>query len=392
VFAFQVHSKLPMESAADLLQLALNCSNTTAAATAVSHLQLKAASAARYKRKLLVPDVARRLLVTAATRQHTAAVERMVRLAYMQQQIDAATLEAMLAELLKHDGVLRELVRLPAAAHLSSDAVIRLLLAAAARQGYSTPCDNVHMLLQLPAARQFDSAAVLQLLQAAIQQGRMPQPFCRLPGAQQLSSGEVFQLLQAAVQLGMRSTSDLQRLCKMPGAQHLDSAAVFQLLQAALQGIWGTFITRCLCELPAARQLDSQAVQQLLQAAVRRGLDTSHICELPAAQELDRQTVLQLFQAAAQHGSSVYGLFDVPAAQQLTSQHVLQLLEVAAQRGSTGSTRLLCQLPAAKQLSKKEVAGLPCRQPSRLAALWAVHVQQRCMGCLVLAAARRGLT
>jgi hypothetical protein len=53
LFAVQFNARLPMEGAADLMQLALNCSNTTAAATAVHHLRSTAACAARRMPKLL---------------------------------------------------------------------------------------------------------------------------------------------------------------------------------------------------------------------------------------------------------------------------------------------------------------------------------------------------
>jgi hypothetical protein len=81
--------------------------------------------------ELLKPDMARRLLVTAATRQHAAAVLDMSihkQLGYIHQHVNAATLEVMLFELRMSYAYLDLLIQLPAAAHLSSDAVIRLLL------------------------------------------------------------------------------------------------------------------------------------------------------------------------------------------------------------------------------------------------------------------------
>jgi hypothetical protein len=50
----------------------------------------------------LQPDVASKLLVTAATRQHTAAVLHMLGVRPMRQQIDAATLGAMIRKLFAH--------------------------------------------------------------------------------------------------------------------------------------------------------------------------------------------------------------------------------------------------------------------------------------------------
>jgi hypothetical protein len=90
-----------MEGAADLLQLALNCSSTTTAAV-VGYLPITAASVASSLPELLEPDVARRLLVTAATRRHVAAVQQMThqQLGYMKQHVDAATLEAVLIQLM----------------------------------------------------------------------------------------------------------------------------------------------------------------------------------------------------------------------------------------------------------------------------------------------------
>jgi hypothetical protein len=138
VFAVQDHASVPKNGAADLLQLALNCSNTTTAEAAIRHLPLTAAFAARRMPELLEPDVARRLLGTAATRQHAAAIHQMVthqQLEYMTQHIDAATLEVITLDLRDYDNIayLRLLTQLPAAAHLSSEAVIRLLLSTAAR-------------------------------------------------------------------------------------------------------------------------------------------------------------------------------------------------------------------------------------------------------------------
>jgi hypothetical protein len=180
---------------------------------------------------LLEPDVARRLLLTAAKRQHEAAVEHMLTLPYMQRQVDVATLEVMLLELLKHHGCLSVLTQLPAAAQLSCEGIIRLLRAAAALGAYDASLSSF-VLCQLPAAQQLDSAAVLQLLHVAVvQQGYVPRAVCELPAAQQFSSEEMFQLLQAAVQQG----GDLLGLCIIPAAEQLTRQEVLQLLDAAVQ-------------------------------------------------------------------------------------------------------------------------------------------------------------
>jgi hypothetical protein len=268
-----------MEGAADLLQLALNCSSTTAAAAAVHSLPYTAASTARRVPELLNPDVARRLLVTAATRQRVAAVCKMVNC--MQQHVDAATLEALMMLFqagrpldLKSIEYLELLTQLPAAAHLSSEAVIRLLLAASAREAAagSFIVRSVCVLCQLPAAEQFDSAAALQLLQAAVQQGHVPWPLCRLPAARQLSSGEVFQLLQAAVQ----QDRDMCQLCSLP---------------AGLRG--SQYSYSFLCDLPGARQMTCCSVlwrdsTALLSLAPCCALSPACVAAVPACGRLQR--------------------------------------------------------------------------------------------------------
>jgi hypothetical protein len=184
--------------------------------------------------ELLEPDVARRLLVTAARRQHVAAVHKIVtheRLEYIKQHTDAAALEVILFDLHRHaesTAYIFLLTKLPAAALLSSEAVIKLFLNAAAAHAINA----LFELCRLPAAQQFDRAAVLQLLQAAVQQGHLSSWFCELPAAQQLGSREVLQLLQAAVQ-GKPSPLSIPLLCTLPGAELMSCQAVLQLLQAA---------------------------------------------------------------------------------------------------------------------------------------------------------------
>jgi hypothetical protein len=135
---------MPPEDGANLLQLAFNCSNPLTVDTAFVCLPRTADAAAADMPALLEPDVARKLLLTAATRQHAAlllspsALQYMLRLGYLQQHVDAATLEALLQLLVlpcynTYDA-LNALCQLPAAAQLSSEALARLLLAAV--EGY----------------------------------------------------------------------------------------------------------------------------------------------------------------------------------------------------------------------------------------------------------------
>jgi hypothetical protein len=138
---------LPAEGAGAVLQLAMNCRKSSTAA-----------AAARRMPELLEPDVPRRLLVTAARRQHTAAMCRMVPLHAMLQHLDAATLEAMLRQLLRHDARIRTLCQLPVAAELSTDTVTQLLLVAYKEQQYEAG----HVFCDLHATQQISSETRLR--------------------------------------------------------------------------------------------------------------------------------------------------------------------------------------------------------------------------------------
>jgi hypothetical protein len=129
---------------AGLLQLAMNSSRPAMAATAAAALQRLPS--------LVEPDAACRLLVTAAVRQHAAALQHMSSLAAMQQHVNGATIET----------VLRQLV-----VHADNSNYVQLLRRFSA------------------AAAQLDSPAVADLLQAAVERGRCVwvQQLCKLPGA-----------------------------------------------------------------------------------------------------------------------------------------------------------------------------------------------------------------
>jgi hypothetical protein len=95
----------------------MNCSNPSTVKAAAHQLP-----------EQLDASAARKLLLTAAARQHTVAVQQMIGLPVAVQHIDATTLEGMIAQLLPHAGCLELLCAMPAAAQLSSEAAARLLL------------------------------------------------------------------------------------------------------------------------------------------------------------------------------------------------------------------------------------------------------------------------
>jgi hypothetical protein len=98
---------------ADLLQLAVNCNNGIVASA------VTAASCAEH----LEADVACRLMLTAAVRQHVYAVWRLASSEVCKRQVDATTLEKLfhlMLHSLHYTGVLCDM---PAAAQLSSEQV-----------------------------------------------------------------------------------------------------------------------------------------------------------------------------------------------------------------------------------------------------------------------------
>jgi hypothetical protein len=248
----------------------------------------------------------RRLFVTAAMRQHVAALRTITTMPHIMQHVDAATLHSVLKQLVA----------------TGSGSTIRVLLEAE--------------ILHETAVMQLTSEAVCELLQASVEQGSSTcaELLCRLPAAQQLSSEALVELLQAAVEQNSSACAQLLVvLCKLPAANQLTAEQLVQLLQAAVvRDSVGCAVL--LCQLPAAKQLPAEALVQLLQAAeVQRGGGcTETLCKLPATQQLPAEALLQLLQAAA--------------------ACCKQTLRQATAPGGHASAplQLLCRLPAAKQL------------------------------------------
>jgi hypothetical protein len=183
---------------------------------------------------LLEPGVARKLLLTAAVRQHTQAIEHMLRLDYIGQHVDAATIEEMLQHVLACTGYVDMycvllLCKLPVAALLSGQAVTMILQAAmrcvpraacqyVGSEWASWALEPVVALCALPAAQQLSCEAVTLLLQTAVccTAEICVEELCKLPAAQKLSSDAVAELLRVAVRNS--SSVGAQQLCKLPAA------------------------------------------------------------------------------------------------------------------------------------------------------------------------------
>jgi hypothetical protein len=152
---------LPADTAVAVLQLAMNCSNPAIAAEAAFRIPYSVSSAARDMPTILQPAVARKLLLAAATRQHGAALAYMLTLPAMLQHLDAATLEAMLMQLLQDYDCVKTLCQLPVAAELSIATVTQLLLAACQEREY----EAARVFCGLDAAQQISSEQIEALLQ-----------------------------------------------------------------------------------------------------------------------------------------------------------------------------------------------------------------------------------
>lgn len=161
-------SRLSVKDAADLLQIAVNCSSQD---TATALFESMARSQRTLDFKLLEPAAVRRILVTAALRQHASVIETLAMQAGVEQIVDPATFEAVLSHLMtqRHEDVCAWLLDTcaTAAATLSSDAVARLILQALE----SGPKCQQHgslvlKLICMPAAAQMSSSDMARIIQS----------------------------------------------------------------------------------------------------------------------------------------------------------------------------------------------------------------------------------
>jgi hypothetical protein len=293
-------------SAADvpgLLQLGMNCSRSDAALTAATMLQshgLLAEAAADSS----AAGIVRRLLVTAAVRQHQLALLYMISQPAVLRLIDAATLQKVLEQLIKSgdntsvDMLLGKSQQPAAAQQLSSEALAQLLQTAVDKDS----CHAVDRLCQLPAAQRLSAGVVAQLLKAAwlkrhdILAGHL---FDALPAVQQFDAGTVAQLAELTLQQGNGTYTTC--LLTLPAAKELTTDMVTHLLGAAIQQSDEVYVWRLYCT-PGALQLSSDAVTQLLHAAILQGQSAidhfANLSKLPAAAQISKEQAEQLLQAA----------------------------------------------------------------------------------------------
>jgi hypothetical protein len=312
------------------LQLAMNCSNPDVAATAAKsfiwikyHKYHKPSLSANTKGAAAVS----KLVVTAATRRHSAAVLRLATTPALLHDIDTSAHQSVLLHLIEE----RDITTLTAllGSHQSS------------------------------IAHQLSTEATLQLLQAAVESKCSVAPLCQVPAAQQLQSHEVLQLLQAAV--AEDDSGNMGCLYELPAAQHFDGDMLAQLLETAIK--IGTSTNRlALLSMHSAQQLSASLITQLLQVAIEHNDEAAvaQLLGLQSTQQLTLSMLERLLEAALQQGADSYSwkLFCVPAAKQLGSCEVAGFIAAALERHKWHWAKTLCELPAAKQIPAGSVSAL----------------------------------
>jgi hypothetical protein len=357
----------------------VNCSNSATAAAGVRHLP-----------EQLDAGAARKLLLTAAARQHTEAVQYMLRVPGMQQHIDAETLRTMLMQLLSDfDCVscsLYQICRLPASQQLSAKALEEVLTTGLAVEGVDCATGlRVAAWLDLAAAQQLSCQVVAQLLRTANRKVMNLQGLMwlyDLPAAMQLSSDVVAGLLRDA--LSVRNSTGVWQLCRLAGAQQMSSKQwvdVLGLCRRLAIDAGDNMLQELvvLCNSLTAQVLSSDGFVQLLKAlfkeesfwnATNNGnvlfctgefitsmLFTGYL--MSSSAELS-STHVMMVNTAALH--DCWGGMQCICRQrmisQLSSEMLLQPLQQAIDGGSVLCTYLLCGLPAAEQFSCTQVEGL----------------------------------
>jgi hypothetical protein len=212
-----------------------------------------------------------RLVMAAATRQHSAAVICATSLPGVLRQLDARTFQAVLISLINE--------------HNSASLATYLQDAR--------------------AAQQLSTDALMELLQAAVQSQCCVAQLCTVPAAQQLRSDEVLQLLQAAV--AKESTSITYDLFELPVARQFDGDMWAQLLETAIRQSYSANRSD-LFRMQPVEQLDPSSVAHLLEMAIEHDDETTmeQLLGLESAQQLSLSTLERLVAAALQRGRDGY--------------------------------------------------------------------------------------
>ena len=223
-------------------------------------------------------------------------------------------------------------------------------------------------LLSLPAAKQLSAEAVAQLLQLAVfsRQEQQAEHLLQLPGAQLLTTGALSTLMVTATSYGMLRV--LGQLTRIPVAQQLTGDMLTQPLEASIA--WGAAHMEhvsiwSLWELPGVQLLTAGEVQQLLKRVLATGeavatITTDRLLQLPAIKKLTADQVGELLQLAVRSESIcvLQELLELPVAEQMLPSAVAELLSAAISCCNEQAMEELVQVPAALQLSANKIGDL----------------------------------
>jgi hypothetical protein len=400
------------EQLPDIMQLGMNCSSHRVGPYLLGELERiqldlsvtlgSEGATDAFLSELFPPSTQRKLLVTAATRQHVTALRHMITVPKFMQQVDAPTLHAVLKQLVEagFSSTIRALLEAKslqetAVQQLTSEAIAELLQAAVERDSGS----SAELLLTLPAAKRLPAEALAQLLQAAVAVAAplhggsaCVELLCRHPTANLLTSDALVDLLQAAVVGG--KTKCMRQLCGIPAVQQLTAASIAQLLHTAVQhndsAASGALVLQVF-SWPATQQLSADVVAQLSDAALQLVQVASRayklgalngvklmqmLLDLPAARDMSSSVVISLLTTAIQHepqdirayhrtaqelAAIVTKLCCLPVAQRFSVQVAEQLLQAGTPRAELEHSpciNALHQLPAAREMVQAREAAL----------------------------------
>jgi hypothetical protein len=217
----------------------------------------------------LEPYAARRLVVTAAVRQHYAALPQLTADHNLVKHLDASTVASVLAV-------------------LSASGQHLLPRSLAERLPSSDTMKSVRLLCGLQAAEQLSSSDMQQVLLAAVKHGAhlIVEVLGGLKAAEQMSSSDMQPVLLAAAELDRPAF--MEALCGLPAAKQISSSDLQPALLAAAKrgrdcfGKIGSL--HALCKLPAAQQISGSDLHlQVPLAAAYRNAEAI-VCRAAAAE------------------------------------------------------------------------------------------------------------
>jgi hypothetical protein len=188
---------VPAEHTSSILQLAINSSNPEGLLQGLAHgVDTPVLVAIERLNLVLQPESTRRLLATAAVRQHIGVLHELMCLPALAQHIDVGMLEIVVEQLIAcaQLRLIRPYLRLSRQASdgISKRMVVRLLHAVLRSSESFFFVRLFKTLCALPAAGQINNDEAAQLLQAAKRPCSTQQAFtsliCALPAVQQSSS------------------------------------------------------------------------------------------------------------------------------------------------------------------------------------------------------------